>query len=345
MPAYKDKKRNTWYVSFKLKDANGNFKNITKRGFDTKHDALVWESKQKLDSDIAINRATFRNILELQFKSIDSSSTTIYMKTHYLEKHFPYIDTPLYKISRKQFLDWRNDLKDSGLATRTLNRGIGYVKSVCAFAYKVYGIPDNSVVLNSFKLQHEDKKEMDVWNPQEFNTFIEYVAPKTYQLFFKFLYWSGCRRGEAIALCKEDIQGNKVNISKTMRYAKYGFKKPKTDSSIRSIQIDDELLKELQPLIERANPFIFGGEHPLSTTYIEKTFKKGIELSGVKPIRIHDLRHSHATLLINHGVNIVAVSKRLGHSTIEQTLKTYTHLLEKTNDEMMDIIEDIKCKK
>ena len=62
----------------------------------------------------------------------------------------------------------------------------------------------------------------------------------------------------------------------------------------------------------------------------------------MKPICIHDLRHSHATWLINSGVNIVAVSKRLGHASINQTLKTYTHLLQKTNDEMMDTIESFK---
>ncbi|WP_371832614.1 tyrosine-type recombinase/integrase [Grylomicrobium aquisgranensis] len=68
----------------------------------------------------------------------------------------------------------------------------------------------------------------------------------------------------------------------------------------------------------------------------------GIEKSGVQKIRMYDLRHSHATWLINHGVNIVAVSKRLGHASIEQTLKTYTHLLESTDNEMMKIINSEK---
>ena len=67
-----------------------------------------------------------------------------------------------------------------------------------------------------------------------------------------------------------------------------------------------------------------------------------IKKSGVKRIRIHDLRHSHATILINSGVNIVAVSKMLGHSNINQTLKTYTHLLESTNDELVDRIIELK---
>ena len=74
-------------------------------------------------------------------------------------------------------------------------------------------------------------------------------------------------------------------------------------------------------------------------------FKKAIKESCVKPIRLHDLRHSHATILINEGVNIVAVSKRLGHTDINQTLKTYTHLLKNTDEQMMETINSIVSKK
>ena len=66
------------------------------------------------------------------------------------------------------------------------------------------------------------------------------------------------------------------------------------------------------------------------------------EYERLKKIRIHDLRHSHATILINNGVNIVAVSKRLGHSDINMTLKVYTHLLEKNADELVDKLEELK---
>lgn len=342
MPVYKDKKRNTWYVSFKKKDTiTQEFNTVLKRGFQTKHEALEWENKAKTDEKIS-NKSTFRDILNLQLKSMDATDTTIYMKTHFLDKHFPYMDSPIEKVSRNQLLEWRNNLKEKGLATRTMNRGIGYIKSLCAFANKVYSIPDNSVILNSYKLQPKDKQEMQVWDVEEFNKFISCVDLEVYKIFYTFLYWTGCRRGEAIALCKDDIKGNIININKSMRYAKYGFKTPKTEQSKRKIQIDKELQKMLQPLIKMANPFIFGGEHPLNTTQIEKHFNQAILKSGVKRIRIHDLRHSHATLLINNGVNIVAVSKRLGHSTINQTLKTYTHLLDETNESLLDSIEKIK---
>ncbi|MBW9212967.1 tyrosine-type recombinase/integrase [Trueperella sp. zg.1013] len=73
---------------------------------------------------------------------------------------------------------------------------------------------------------------------------------------------------------------------------------------------------------------------------IESVFKKAISESGVQKIRVHDLRHSHATWLISEGINIVAVSKRLGHATIEQTLKTYTHLSRNSEEQLIKKINE-----
>lgn len=82
----------------------------------------------------------------------------------------------------------------------------------------------------------------------------------------------------------------------------------------------------------------FGGQFPLATSTIHRVFTQGIKDSGVKKIRVHDLRHSHATNLINKGANIVAVSKRLGHSDTSMTLRVYTHLLEETEEELLKYI-------
>lgn len=343
MAVYKDNKRNTWYVSYKIKDTiTGKFKHIKKRGFETKKQAQLWESENK-PKEVVHTTVTFREMLQLHLNSTDATETTRYMKIHWLEKHFnEFMDLPMDKITRNDLLMWRNNLKEKGLATRTMNRGIQYIKSVCAFAYKIYNIPDNSVILNSYKLVEKDKQEMNVWTIEEFNKFIDKVYLEEYKAFYTFLFWTGCRRGEAIALCKEDIQGNIVTINKSMRYIQNGFKNPKNDSSKRKIKIDDKLATYLKPFVEKANPFIFGGTSPLTPTQIDRYFNKAIKESGVKRIRIHDLRHSHATILINNGVNIVAVSKRLGHSTINQTLKTYTHLLQETNDELLNKIEELK---
>ena len=94
--------------------------------------------------------------------------------------------------------------------------------------------------------------------------------------------------------------------------------------------------------MDEPGDYLFGGESPLSPMGIDYHFKRAVKESGVKPIRIHDLRHSHATWLINNGVNIVAVSRRLGHASIEQTLKTYTHLLRESENDLITAIEKYK---
>ena len=81
--------------------------------------------------------------------------------------------------------------------------------------------------------------------------------------------------------------------------------------------------------------FIFGGDSPLAENSITRHKDKAVKLSGVRRIRLHDFRHSHASNLIADGVNIVAVSKRLGHKDISITLNTYNHLFEKNNEELI----------
>ena len=85
--------------------------------------------------------------------------------------------------------------------------------------------------------------------------------------------------------------------------------------------------------------FMFGGRNPLPRTSIERIKNKAISQAKVKKIRIHDFRHSHASNLIGEGMDIVAVSKRLGHSNVSITLQVYTHLIQKNNDKLIDFIE------
>lgn len=138
--------------------------------------------------------------------------------------------------------------------------------------------------------------------------------------------------------------GNRVRIWRSIKHYKNGFLPLKSDSSERTITLDDVTLEYLKPFIAKAKPFVFGETRSLPITSVQKVFEQAIKDSGVPRIRIHDLRHSHATMLINNGVNIVAVSRRLGHSDINITLKVYSHLLRKTEDEMVTTISNLHRK-
>jgi integrase len=343
MPVYKDTERGTWFVSMRLPDEiTGKSKKVVKRGFKTKKEASQWEAKQTAEKATARSDMTFWEILQKYLDNNDTSKSTRSKKEGWLKKYFPYNDSPIRKVGKSDLVAWRNDLKKKDIAARTMNSGLQYVRSVFTFYATVYNGENSGVVLKNYKVSKAEKKKFDVWSVAEFYQFIQYVDQPTLRDFFTFIFWTGCRRGEAIALTADCINGNSVHIYRSMKHGKNGFQPLKTDSSERTIRVQSELAEMLQNRIPQAEPFIFGGEWPIALTTINKYFKRAIIASGVKPIRVHDLRHSHASILLNNGVNILAVSKRLGHSSVRTTLDVYAHLLQETDDEMMEKIEEIQ---
>lgn len=343
MPTYFDEKRKSWYVKYSTKDpVTGKRKQIMKRGFPKQKDAKKWESEQ-IASAPSKTTATFMQMFEENLKFLNSSETSANMKRSWVMKHFPYCDTPIEKITKPMLIEWRNGLEGK-LATRTINRGLGYIKSTFSYASDIYGTLNNGAVLRSYKLAKEDKQEMEIWTPEEFNQFLECVHGEYYRAYFAFLYWSGCRRSEGLAVCKDDFDGNKVHIWRSIKHYRNGFRSLKTDSSERTITLDKKTMDLLQPLIDAGNPFIFGGQRSLSITCVQREFERAIKESGVKKIRIHDLRHSHASVLIAAGVPVLAVSRRLGHSSVTITLNTYSHLLSQTETEMVATIDGLREK-
>ena len=88
--------------------------------------------------------------------------------------------------------------------------------------------------------------------------------------------------------------------------------------------------------------FVFGGASPFADSNIDRSFKEKCNEATVKKIRIHDFRHSHASLLISKGASIVAVAKRLGHKDIEQTLNTYSHLFKSDEESLLGKLNTVK---
>lgn len=341
MPIYKDA-NGTYTARFYADDKlTGKRKQVRKRGFKTRREAVQWEAQAKAEQMAATSSATFWDIFQRQLDNNDTSLSTRSKKEAWISTYFAdYTDLPIDKISKADLVAWRNSLKENGLAVRTLNCGLQYVRSAFGFYNSVYGGQNPAVVLKSFKLTKADKTEMKIWTPEQFQQFAEAVENPMMRAFFTFLYWTGCRRGEAIAITADCFQGNKVHIYRSMKHFKNGFQPLKTDSSERTITVDSATMAVLEPWIQQADPFVFGGVTSLAITTIDRAFREGIRLSGVDPIRIHDLRHSHASFLLNNGANIIAVSKRLGHATITQTLETYAHLMNDTEEKMMEIIEN-----
>ena len=148
---------------------------------------------------------------------------------------------------------------------------------------------------------------------------------------FQMLFWTGMRKGELLALTKEDFDLEKrvVDISKS--YARLNkediINAPKTPKGRRKISLPEFLVIDLREYFDS----IFGLEQsdrvfPFSSNYLNDVMKRGCKASGVKKIRLHDLRHSHAAMLANMNIMPLEVAERLGHENVETTLNIYEHL-------------------
>lgn len=138
-----------------------------------------------------------------------------------------------------------------------------------------------------------------------------------------------------MALKFSDLIGNYIYINHNLT-TKGGreLDTPKNISSYREIVIDDYLVNELCNLKEYYinlygdecfDYYIFGGIKPLAPTTINRVKLKACSKANIRTITLHQFRHSHATLLVNEGIPINDVSKRLGHSKISTTLDIYVH--------------------
>lgn len=318
MPAYKDK-NGKWYCKFSIQG-----RQILKRGFDTKRDALKYETKTKADEKTG-NNITFQDVAESYYKYREISDSTLIRQIPMFNKYVTFKDLPWSKLNKKVMLDWYLDLQKNDLAPTTKNLVLRVVKQIFKHAHEYYELPNYSTGLKTFKTP---KKEMRTWSPEEFNQFIQYVHPEIYKVYFTVLYWTGMREMECATLLYTDVQNDTIHVRGT-----------KTYHSDRVITAPNAIIRILSPILsdcDEERPFIFGSIEPLKNQYIHRVFKKAIKDAGVPEIRVHDLRHSFATNAIQNGCDIVAVSKYLGHSDITTTLRTYTHLLEKTQIDMVN---------
>lgn len=339
MPAYKDKDRGTWYIKYSYTDRiTGKRKQVLKRGFPTRREALAWEAKER-SSEKTSTSMTFSDLSAKFYDYRKQKPHTVENQIAMVNNHFPYVSKAVEQITKADMMEWYISLTDGHLTPGTANLVLTVVKSIFAFGAQFYDLPNPA---SSLKRVRPQKRKYETWSVEEFNRFIGCVDGTLYSALYTFLYWTGCRKGEALGLQYTDIQDGKAHIHQQM--TAHGISTLKTETSDRTIKLTDAVISAIQPLVNACSPerpFLFGGERTPSESTIHAHFNRAVTMSGVKPIRIHDLRHSFATNAICSGASIVAVSKYLGHSSITITLNTYTHLLEKTDDEMIEIMNDL----
>ncbi len=336
MAVYKDNERGTWYAMIRYTDEEGKPLSKIKRGFELKRDAIAFEHDFRQSILTPTRKITldtvFNEYLDTVSHSIAKSTLAAYKRT-YKQLSVDLGSMSIKRIKAKDIQDLVNTIKSSSYGWKSKNESIRLLKAILKYANDMHNARFRLGLITNVNKTAKDMTNYETWTDDEFNQFIEYVKNPVYNAYFTLLYKTGLRRGEAMALKDTDLIGNRLTVNKSLRSHKEGIKPTKTISSVRTVLIDETTLEKVKMICGK--PFIFGGEYPLSATQIQREFIEAINMSKVKKIRIHDLRHSHATNLINAGANIVAVSKRLGHSDINMTLKVYTHLLESTEKDIL----------
>lgn len=211
-------------------------------------------------------------------------------------------------------------------------------------AVKYYELPKNSAVIAGPLGQHQSG-EMKFWTKDEYMHFIPTMANKTYSyIAFELLYCCGIRMGELLALTPGDFdfERNKMSITKSLQRisGRDVITKPKTKKSICVISMPKVGAQETKDFLDsiyglKSNDRIF----VLSKSYLHHEMDRGVKESGVKRIRIHDLRHSQVSLLIDMGFSAVAIGNRVGHESAEITYR-YAHMMPSVQDEMAEALDE-----
>lgn len=352
MPAYKDEKQNTWYCLFYYRDWQGNKKKKQKRGFRTKKEALEWENNYKLMANANMDM-TMGAFVEIYFrdKKGELKERSVKNKRYMIEAHIlPYFkDRPMNSITPSDIIQWQNEMRTKGFAQTYLRMIQNQITALFNHASNIYGLGNNPCKKVK-KMGKADADKLDFWTKDEYDKFISGMEEgDRYYTIFEVLFWTGCREGEMLALTKSDIDfaRNQISISKTYYRAEGRdiITTPKTEQSARIIDIPQFLTQELKDYVDKLygisdDERIF----PIVPEAVQHKLKRECEKSGVKKIRIHDLRHSHVAYLIHQGVEPLIIKERLGHRDIKMTLNTYGHLYPNQQRKVADMLNNQKEK-
>ena len=353
MPAYKDEKTGKWFAKFYYTNWQGIKKQKWKRGFATKKEALGFE-RDFLEKQSANPDMTFQNLYEIYMEDMAArlKQSTLLTKKTVLQTHIlPFFgNKPINEIKASDVRRWQAKLMSSpnNYSQTYLKKINTELNCIINYAKRFYDLNTNPCG-KAGTIGKAKAEEMDYWTYDEYIAFREGVKDKPLSyICFEVLYWTGMREGELLALSPTDIDFDNKLISINRTYQRIGgkdvFTSPKTRKSKRKIPIPDFLCQELSDYIQSrymldADERLF----PVTKSYLSHEMIRGCKNTGVKKIRIHDIRHSHASLLINQGCDALMLADRLGHEKVSTTLNTYSHLFPHKQQELVHSLESLQA--
>ena len=352
MAVYKEEKTGTWRVIYRYTDWKGERRQSQKRGFKTKREAQAWEreqlSKAALDLEMTFSSFVEQYTLDMQTRI---KANTWQTKEHIIRtKLIPYFGRlKMCNITAQQIITWQNELtnhKDengkpySPVYLKTVHNQLS---AIFNHAVKYYNLRENPCK-KAGSMGKKKNREMLFWTKDEYKKFAEVMMDKPVTFYaFEMLYWCGIREGELLALTPVDFDFEKETVSITKSYqclkGQDVITSPKTEKSNRIIKMPKFLCDEMQDYFKtlyeiEPDQRVF----PIGKSHLHREMSRGSKAAGVKRIRIHDLRHSHISLLIDLGFSAIAIADRVGHESIDITYN-YAHLFPSRQVEMADKLD------
>lgn len=352
MAVYKEDKTGTWRVIYRYTDWNGERKQTQKRGFKTRREAQAWEHEQlnKKNADLDMK---FKSFVELYTADVKTrlKENTWATKEHIIRtKLEPYFGKlKMCAITPQQIITWQNELINyrdeqgkaySPVYLKTVNNQLS---AIFNHAVKYYNLRENPCK-KAGSMGKKKNREMQFWTKEEYLKFAGAMMDKPLSYYaFEMLYWCGLREGELLALTPSDFDFEKRTVSITKSYQRLNgqdlITTPKTEKSNRVITMPKFLSDEIQDYLKMLYDIEPDARmFTVTKSYLYREMERGAKEAGVKRIRVHDLRHSHVSLLIDMGFSATAIADRVGHESIEITYN-YAHLFPSKQTEIADRLD------
>jgi len=345
--AEKDPKTGKWLIQYRYRDWTGKNKKSTKRGFKTKREAEEWVRNFLLSQSNSLDMK-FSDFVALYLEDMRNrlrEHTMINKEYVIKDKLLPYFgEKKVNEITVADIRTWQNMLIQQGYSQTYLKTIHNQLSAIFNYAVRYYEL-DNNPCRKAGSMGKNKADEMQIWTKEEFQNFVDCLMDKRVSwMAFQILFWTGIRIGELLALTFADVNLTTKVMTINKSYQRLKGKDivtpPKTPKSNRTVNLPGFLVEDIRDYKESLyDPKPTDRVIPAPKTFLEKEMNRGVKLSGVKKIRIHDLRHSHVSLLIELGFSAKEIAERLGHENIETTLNTYSHLYPNKQEKMANRLD------
>ncbi|MDB8790536.1 site-specific integrase [Romboutsia sp. 1001216sp1] len=362
------KRGNTWSWCLEMAVVNGKRQRREKGGYRTKKEAELafikareeYENCGNVTIDTDMSMADYMDYFFENYSKLNLKYYTQNVHKNAIENHIkPYMGHyRLKSITPAILQNFFDDLYKKGYAKESLKKSYGVLSKAFKMALYPYGFlkfnPFEHVSLRHYR--YNNKKDLRIIDKDIFNKIAMYYKQEDHYFYIPIMiaYHTGMRRGEILALKWEDVDldDKSIYIKHSITFKEHGeweLTSPKTHSSLRKIAIGNTLanvLKEHKKRMKLLHPntdfvCIKYNTGKLITIYdLKNVNRRTREIFGIG-FNMHDLRHTHATMLLEGGVSLKLVSERLGHSNIYITADIYMHVTKKLERNSINIFESM----